>query len=488
MSVFWQVLSRNHNWKWSLANLICVVVGCLIYLPSLNLFPSLDDFYLLAHTFNLQTGWDILQPREHLFRPLEQLAITVNTNLLGFDSFWLIWIIQILAHSLSILLIINIGRKIHLSPPVVLGGGVFFAVLSVNSTALLQIDTTSQTYSTVFILIVYYLWLGMNWEKCNSFWTPLLAGLASLIALFWKETAIGPLLGISLLTLMLFIRNKVPLPVVIRFLMIVVVMPFAIYVITRWLVGGVFQMSEGRYHLSLGLNVIKNVFMLLGGLLYQGSTLDIFPTINSNRFALGFALSFFYSLWLGWSLWLLFRHKGPQIGHLTGTVIMLFASFFPVILSQRVGEVYFYGTAPFLVLVLMLLMDHFLHAHQAAFVVFLFFVILTLNQVVGTLDKQSKMMKIDKLSQYYTEQACDIYTKLPKDAILCWQNGQEHKPEYSLMVQDHITIYRPVSYFCANILTNNIQVLDAKKQTDLEQCTYFIREQNDEELIFVKNE
>lgn len=483
-------LKGSHDTKWLILTLICVAIGWLLYLPVLDRYPFLDDFWLLAHMHNPQGRWDLFQPiAEYLFRPPQRLIAAANVELLGFDSFWLIRVVQILSHGLNILLVISIGRKMHMSPQVAFLGGVFFAVMSVNTIPLSHIYS-AEAYSMVFVLIVCYLWLRMSRTgRSNSRWQQLAGGLASLLALLCKETAIGPILGIGLLTLILFVRNKATLSVTVKRVAALVIIPLVVYLSLRWLVGGAFQMSGGRYHLSLGVNVLRNTVMLLGGLLYQGSTLDIFPTINPGRLAIGLTLTVVFVMWLGWSFWLLL-HRAPrqQRDYLVYTVVMVFASFVPVILSQWVGEAYLYTSAPFWALTLMLLLDRSLCVRKSISVIlYLFFIILALVQVAGVLDKQSRLASMGVLSQHYIKQACHVYNELPANTILCWQSDEAYGPGYSYFVQDHFIVYRSASHFCAEVSSKDVRVLDARNQTDLAQCTYFISEQDDGELIFTEN-
>jgi hypothetical protein len=482
----------NSHYAWLILTLACVIVGCLIYLPSLNLYPSMDALHLLAYTYELQTWWDIFRPVTQFWRPLQELVIVVNAKLLGFDSFWLIRAIQILGHGLNVFLVINIGRKMHLSPQAVFLGGILFAVQSINSVPLLQTTgTLSQTYSVVFVLVAYYFWVSRSWtSQFGPPWLSLAIGLASLLALLWKETAIGPILGIGALALISSVRSRVALSAIIRFLVVATIMPLVIYLVARWLVGGAFQMAEGRYHLSLGANVVKNVGMLLGGLMYQGSTLDIFPAINPGRFTLGLTLTALLLAWLGWSLWLFLRQAQAdesQLGYLAGTVMMLFASFFPVVLNQRVGEVYIYNAAPFGALTLILLLDRFLYLRQPVLVGLLLFSLLALAQVIATLDKQTRVVAMGELSRHYVQQACKAYADLPPDTTLCWQSGQPYEPAYGFLVQDHASVYSPVNHFCASVSANDVKFLDARDQIDQKQCTYFVSERASGELIFEEN-
>ena len=443
--------------RWICAMLLVLVA--LLYAPSLNIWANGDDFGDLVRAPESPL-WDVFSPvgdeTSWQFRPLERLVNSINVSLLGYESTLFSHIVALLGFMISVVMVFWLARLLEPdSRGYAILASAYFAAFPTNVFNVIQIDTISQQYATAFSLLVLW-WLLSQYHRKSVVYHGVSFLLLSL-CLCSKTTSVGFVSAAPLAAYLLgwsnfTHRRRMGLRnLVVSYAGTVILL--LVYVLLRWMNGIAFSEPSGVYspHFS-PITVSSNVLILLSGIVYAGSSLDIFPGLQVARvvpsaiFTLGLlGLS-------GIGIWHMMKVRGhkktsqdaprSEIGFksrqltVVGLSVLILAGMFPIILIGKMSESYTYGSSPFYALLLGLFVVHGLQAIRssrllrasASRVVLVFLLVVIVWLAYGTGEKVRLALDVsDRVKSYFHEMEFWLDSIPSTEVTLCWRN--DHSPE-----------------------------------------------------------
>ena len=156
-----------------------------LYARALWIGPYGDDLLRIAHA--AVYGFDLQYPF-YKFRPIERLLTALNYSVLGLRTSLAVAssVLGLCLSSISVWYVAHFLRPRSVAYPY--AASVFFALHSVNVSAVFQIDTVSQQYATVFSLFALYWYLSRS-ERSVAVYHGAGTGLLLLMLLSKEATA-----------------------------------------------------------------------------------------------------------------------------------------------------------------------------------------------------------------------------------------------------------------------------------------------------------
>ena len=473
------MLSRNsyakHNSIWYFAGL--VGLAAWLYWPSLSFWAVNDDFaYLLASV-----------PPDHgnnhaqiytTFRPLERLVIWLNLRFFGDDSLVFSQIISLIGFLLCLWCVYDLSRfccrRARWTPWI---AAMFFACSPISVASVIQIDTLSQQYASVFTLLSCRFLL-----KSATIWPGL---LAMFLAMLSKETAFGVLAALPAAALLL----QAPQPRASRKKLFATYAGaaalFGIYLLLRIILKIPFNYpGHHRYDFSFSpQHLVKNGIFFFGNLVYMGTSLDIFPSIHSVRLLISIAFTVVIALILGIGMRNLLQSPFSPRPFL-GLILLMMAGFFPVGLLKSVSELYCYSAVPFWAMIVGMLagqtLERFgdiMRSRRILSIAFMAYTLLLCSWMLrGSREKLAFRAELSRKSrQYFAETAAFLNTLPDEPALLCWNEPSlASQPRYSVFIMpDNYLLNYEVVHFAAYVLGKPIRMPTADMKNY--RCDYEIR-------------
>lgn len=420
---------------------LLAVVALFLYLPSISGWAATDD---LHHLKGALAG---VRPFDGFFRPLEQAVNLLNVRWFGIGNLTF-------AHAFGLAGLFTVavstyalGRLVPRGAlPAALAAGLV-VVSSLATASVMQIDTLSQQFVTVFVLLFLHTLLAARRRASRPLYA--LAYLFALLALLSKESAPGLVAAVPLAALLLRPPGAASSQKALRGLLgdyLGVALVAALYAALRIAVGVGFgeNVEAGQYALRLTpARLLQNVALYSGSLLYTGgSTLDLLPALKPWRVVVSglFTTTLLAVSMVGAAHLVRKRRLGRP---LLGLSLLTLAGIFPVVLTERVSELYTYGSLPFYALLLGfafpagvgVLADRFrarrLRAAAAGFAA-----LLLVWSAWGAAEKVRLVDDLGARSLGYFEQTQAFLETAPAGPLrLCWQDTpRPDAPLYSTFV------------------------------------------------------
>ena len=330
-----------------------------------------------------------------------------------------------------------------------------FAVSPTNVFSVIQIDTISQQYATVFSLLVLW-WLLSQYHRKPVVYHGVSFLLLSL-CLCSKTTSVSFVLAAPLAAYLLGWRNFAHNPRVgLRNLVVsysATVIVLLVYVLVRLTNGIAFYEPSGRWspHFS-PLTISLNIFQLLASIIYIGSPLDIFPTVQVVRIVPSAVFTLTLLGLSGIGIWHILKVPGHEktcqdvpgneiefkSRQLTvaGLSVLILAGMFPIALTGKICELYTYSSFPFYALLLGLFIVHGLQAIRssrllqasASRVVLVFLLVVIVWLAYGTYEKVRLALDVSDRAKNYFCEVLDWLDSVPDtDVTLCWRSDRSSK-------------------------------------------------------------
>lgn len=487
-------------------------IASLLYVPSVNIWAYGDDFNHLSRAV-ASTRWTIFSVNSFAFRPIENFVNAINVAWLGFEVMVFTHAVAIVGFIASAIMIFQLAR--FLAPGsrlVAIFAAFYFVVAPINALSLIQIDTISQQYATVFTLLTL-LWV-LRQSHSPNFGYYIVFGLISLLAMLSKETSIGLALAIPFITSLFIVPPYIKSSRLrLKHLVLsslTIGMALTLYLSLRTIGGATFSQGE-RYSLSFDIiQIIKNIAQLLFGIVYAGSTVDILPRLQIWRVMVsgGFTLILSLIALIGLVGTMVETRKNKtsntkfgeilapnvfqdKLASILGLSLLVLAGTFPVVLTGRMSELYTYSSFPFFALLLGLLSVQGLRAAQSILPgsqgylskIFMVFIIATIVWLAfGTREKVDLALDISNRARSYFEQTDQWIANIPQDQVtLCWETNNQEELAYSGFVMPDRTILRGVFSFIDNIHTKSIEYIEDNNNSLF--CGYEVAVRNDTVLF-----
>lgn len=418
---------------------LLAVVALLLYLPGIFGWAVTDDIHQLKGA--LVERW----PLRTFFRPLERGVNVLNVRWFGLENLSFAHAFGLAGFVSVAVLTYALGRRLARGPLSAALAAGLVAVSPLAVASVVQIDTLSQQFVTVFVLLFLHTLLAAKARASGPLYG--LAYAFALLALLSKESAPGLVAAVPLAAFLL----RPPARAGRRTLrglfgdLLSVALVAALYVALRTTFGVGFggDVEDGQYALELTpARLLHNLGLYGGSLLYTGgSTLDLFPVLRPGRVALGGLLT---AALLVPSLVGAARlvRSGTLRWPLLGLALLTLAGTFPVVLTEQVSELYTYGSLPFYALLLGLtfpagvtllaerLRARWLRPAAAGFVA-----LLLVWSAWGVAEKVRLVDDLGARSLGYFEQTQAFLERAPGPLRLCWRDAPGRgTPAYSTFV------------------------------------------------------
>jgi hypothetical protein len=343
------------------------LVCLLLYLPAMDRWVVGDD--MRNHVWATTHGFNITLNEDRFFRPLENLVNAANTWLLGPDRNALNFFVALFGLVASAHFVMRLARRVYPESrtyPFLAGG--YFALNSLAVGSVIQMDTISQQYATVFTLAACT-WM-MNEPPSRSRTHLVVTTLLLLLALSSKESALAVVAVLPLVMVLLQRPNR-PFPLMSRTEIVgrlgITLLAFGIYIAARIAIGTKGWGDHGSLNAAIvgdPLHWIKQSIVMLAPLFYIGSTLDLFPWASPLRIGLSVALTSILMLCAGLGIRTLWSDSRagriidrPSLRAPLGLLLLMGATLFPAVVTDHVSETWTYGPLPFASLLFWLLIS-----------------------------------------------------------------------------------------------------------------------------------
>ena len=348
---------RSKPWCVALATGLSLAISFAILRPFLDAPYFGDDllaFFALDHPAHLWGYFFHVGSMDHAFRPIESALLTVIQQ-----RFWLntipIHLASIALHACLCGMTAYLAVRLGCACGETLLAAVLTAVSPEMATALLGNDCMSQVLSGTFAMLCVML-AYESYKKLDgsaplvliALW--LLGALSYAISIFSKETGLGSIGGVVLITCLIASKRtglgrRVSLITRLLSPYVIVVL---FYFTARLNAGAPLRAREPIYQVHLGANVIGNIVLLLAGALSPVSSLRVAIAAQSHdrlMLLLACGLLSIVMLMLGVGV---YRSKRKALL----LAFLALSALFPAIVLSHVSELYLYSAFPFFALLI----------------------------------------------------------------------------------------------------------------------------------------
>ncbi|KAA6348780.1 hypothetical protein EZS27_003758 [termite gut metagenome] len=317
-----------------------------IFVTAITLFlwPTSDDWstMLPCYDFNLSA----LLPTVVFWRPFEYL-FSIFLGFIPWSYPYLNHILVVIAHFFIAYILYWMCKKFEFNKKIAIGVVLFFLFSSGATGTVLSVDSLNQAYSTLWGLLSFVVLL-----KCKKFLKYLFWVLFCFIAALCKESGIvwfcaSPMLFFALrINTIESVFKKSELISFSRNLGLGLLFVVLYFIIRLSLQpeGVELGATEGRYHLSFSLSIIRNIAVLFGGAM---TSIDSIALFLSPRNYLLLFLTVVLNIPL--LLCILFYakqliHDGKKTGQVILLVIIAVVVSSPHLVMKKAGEMHVYPT------------------------------------------------------------------------------------------------------------------------------------------------
>ena len=446
-STWYQTVFKLANKRWFVFSVLAFI-SLLLYGPSLSSWGAADDLNhiraALAHT----------SPLKDFFRPLEWSVNRLDIAWLGYQNLALSRWFNLLGFWLTIASLYTLGRTVWPSSAVSsLFAAILLAVSSQATLAVIQIDTISQQYATVFGLLFLLSLLASSRRKSLSL--RLVAYVFAFLALLSKETAPGLVAAVPLAVALIGWNRNMYASTTQAFRVLFtnylgVALVALLYALLRLAFGYGFSDADSTVYdlvFSVG-RVSKNLVFYAADLFYSGgSTLDIFPQLKLWRVGISSAFSVVLLAAVLVTIIRAVLKKSVAALSLLALSLLILAGSFPAVLTRQVSELYVYSSLPFFALLLgvsfyqstLLLADR-IGTKRAYYAAAVFSLCLFSWVIFYTHEKIALITQLNNQSLQYFTQAQAFFSQTTDEVVLCWSESQKAFRSYStiIMTPQHV--------------------------------------------------
>ncbi len=462
-------------WPVALAVVLVAVYGRGLWIPYFA-----DDFQFIFGPSHPRMIDLILQknPSNRFYRPLEAITLAAIQAHWGVSTLPVHLLALVLHGALCGLVFVTIRREGFGDRAAALGCLVM-AVSQANVLAVASVDTLSQIGAT--LLGCTTLWLlaasgspssgperdvpGSPTDRGDT-----LAVVLFVISLFCKETAVS-MLPFVLLILALQARGRRNggrswLPLTLRTVPYFVA--FACYMtLRRVVIGSAPAWGSGRYDLSLGANVIRNVGAMTAAALVPVSSVDLIQALRAGataRAGIVIVASVILVMMVAWG-----ASRSPRRVWLVGVAIGFVSALFPMAALNHVSELYVYNAMPFVTVLIGVGLDSVLRERRTMLgraLVAALTGLLVINHIGAVQSKTTLMLRNGERASNLVAELKPWVEQLPIGGRLVLVNAPAVEPDYSVYVMHGLNVLMEGEHGIALLLDRpdiGIRILSAEE-------------------------
>jgi len=419
---------------------VFLAIGFVLYSPGISAPRYGDDFSIVPEG-NLKEDlvkiWTSPYIREMFYRPIDDTISTIIIYFFGWNTIP-VHILILLFHIYFVSFIYYVIIKLGYSNTAAFTGAFFVLIAQVNVFAVGSNDTIGTTLSCCFSLTSLWLLYRAAYDCTGKFNLKLyLASLALFtLALFTKEASVTffPLMAVLILVNDPFFRSinfsgfKKILLISLPFLLL-----FIIYYFIHSSIVPI-QPSTGsdNYNFRLGLNVPKNIVMLLFSLFLPVSTVRTFEAIQIRDYKLlaaALILTILFAVFIFYGI-----RKTKKLKEAIVLLGFIIASFFPYVLMNHVNEHYTYYSMPFTALIIGMGISYVIEKPKGfqRTIFLLFFILIALVNTLSVIEKSFQMKETGERADFLFAEITPYLRQVPYNGALVMVNPQEKMLKYSV--------------------------------------------------------
>lgn len=425
--------------------LLLLAIALGVFFSGLRIGYYSDDFLFVHDSHDLPIyGFFVQQgPTHNWYRPIQDAFSATLQRSFGLNTLPG-HLIHIGIHALFCWLLFNVARRLGASPAGALLASLFMLLNQANAHAVLSNDTFSQLISSIGGCVsVWLLYNSIRPAGPDSPSRPrpvlhsyVMSLLALAVALLGKESGASfvPIIGLTLFVLYTDVARR--RPDLVR--MLVIGAPYliisAIYLLVRSnIVTSQPAVGSDVYDFNLGLNVPMNIALLTFVQLLPISSVSVFTWLEAGNYALvavGGLSAGLVALVLGYAIW-----RGPRRGQLLFLGLCGLLALFPMVLLNRVSELYAYNAAPFVAIIFGSGAAALLSAARRPVVrgaLTVGLVALAVGCIVSIQHKAALMTSNGQRAALIAEQVAAFIDTAPADGQILLLNPEERVIEYSI--------------------------------------------------------
>ena len=377
-------------------------------------------------------------PQNGFYRPIQGAMLALSQAWYGGDNRFL-HAVQFLLHGAMGSVIFWGLRRFGFSLTQALVAGILMVVSQGATLAVLSNDTFSQLLGTLTgVSAVLLIGLVLKDSRFRVLTHPMIWVALFLVgvSLLSKESsAIFPAIVVAMLWLGAVWGNLKAPSAWTRFLF--QALPFVavtlLYLVVRQsVVGADASLGESKYNFALGMNIPKNVLLLLASGLMPASTVTAFLAAKTRDFVVLGGIGLLTAVWCGVLVWGIVHRRYWRWGAIFGGVALL--GTFPMALLNHVSELYVYNSLPFLCALSGIAVGGLLAERSGAvrWVVGAVLGVVVLANVLGVEGKAQRMHNNGVEAAALLNSAVREAEELPENARMVLQNPPTDRPLYSI--------------------------------------------------------
>jgi len=344
--------------KWIYTSFIVLTI--ILYVANINGGYFSDDFTMFfpKGEINIFSLFFSINPYEPaVYRPLAGIYNGIVQYFFGTNAF-LIHLMNILLHGIISCVIYNGIIRLNMNKQAAIIGSLLFIIAQSTVTVTLRNCTMTQQLSCLFNLLFIYVLVFSEKPKIKRY---LILCSLYVLGLFSKETSLATLpTAMALIFIMSRYRGSSFANGIKN--AVFQTMPYIIltgaYFVLRLLIGLPFS-SEGRATFSVGLNLVKNLAMLIFSNINHFSSTDVFYALVLRNYTM---LSIVVFVNVAVAVFVFYGViKVKQVKIALVLILLMVISYFPTALMHHVSEVYGYNSMPFLCIMYAIGLDYWLN-------------------------------------------------------------------------------------------------------------------------------
>lgn len=440
------------NKKFYLTAAAFVVIGFIIYSPGITSTRYGDDYTIVPER-NIgvfKEIWTTTYQRWMFFRPIEDSITTLFIFAFGWNTLPT-HILFILIHSLFSVFVYYVLLKLKFPKLGALFGAVFMLVSQVNVTAVGGNDTLGQLISSsLSFLNLWIMYRALETAGEGKLINKTLFTYSIVIfslCLLTKESSAA---FIPLLFMLLLI--KIPVLKTRSFgdskRVILLLVPYVlIFLIFFYIRSGIVPykpgLGTGNYDFNIGLNIFKNIGMLVFSLLLPITSVRVFEAVHFRDYKFLMAAAILAGLLGAMILSGIWRSKKIKEG--LAIACFIIAGFFPPVMLNHVNEQYTYYSMPFAAMLIALGLGYYSENLKGVlrnvfiFVLAVFFLLNSLS----VMEKNHQMYLLGNRAQELMEQVKPYFSSIPSNSSLVLVSPPSPELRYSAFKQPG---FEPLNY------------------------------------------
>ncbi|MCC6865648.1 MAG: glycosyltransferase family 39 protein [Ignavibacteria bacterium] len=455
-----------------------IIIGFIIYSPGIDAPRYGDDYTIVPENSNavFEKIWTSTYQRLMFYRPIEDTITTLFIFNFGWNTLPT-HILFILLHSSFSVFLFYVMLKLKFSKLSALIAALYMLLSQVSVTAVGGNDTLGQLITSFLtflnLWIIYRSIETAGDAKFINYKYYAFSVFIFAVCLLTKETSATfiPLLFMLLLVKIPIFKNRTFNDVKKIILMLIpYLIIFAIFFLIRSkIVTYKPGIGTGVYDFNIGINIPKNIGMLIFSLLLPFSSVRVFEAVHFRDLKIllpVLAVTAVFALVLLWGIW-----RGRKIKEVLVLGCFMIAGFFPPAILNHVNEQYTYYSLPFFILIIALASEYYINNNRRSIktVFFVFAAILLVMNAFSVMDKTRMIGELGWRAKGMTDQIEKFLPQVSHNGSLVLVNPKTDELRYSAFKQPGFEPMRYTEFMLYHLAERNDFKLQVIEENEIQK-------------------